>query len=154
LDAVASGLAYGARGTHARKVLVLISDGGDNASATTFDAVVTRAQASNATIYAVVLADPLDPDANPGRMATLARATGGETFRPHTADEISRVLQTVARDIRHTYTLGYTPSRPPDGTFRRVRVIVSPPDGRRVVVRTREGYLATRPIEEVGHAND
>jgi Ca-activated chloride channel family protein len=144
-DAVVSGLAYAERGTHPRKVLVVISDGGDNASTSTFESVVTKAQASNATIYTVVLADPLDPEANPKRMATLARISGGETFRPRGASEISRVLQSIARDIRHTYTLGYTPDQAPDGTFRRVRVIVSPADGRRVNVRTREGYLAARP---------
>lgn len=150
-DAVTSGLAYAAKGTHPRKVLVVISDGGDNASASTFDAVVARAQASHATIYTVVLADPLDPEANPERMATLARVSGGETFTPRNANEISRVLQTIARDIRHTYTLGYTPLKPPDATFRRVRVIVTPPDGRRVVVRTREGYLPARPVGDQTH---
>jgi VWFA-related protein len=150
-DATIAGLAYAERGRHPRKVLVVISDGGDNASATTFDAVVTRAQESNATIYTVVLADPLDPEANPGRMATLARISGGETFTPRSAREISGVLQAIARDIRHTYTLGYTPDKAPDGTFRRVRVIVTPSDGRRLVVRTREGYLAARPTGDETH---
>jgi VWFA-related protein len=150
-DAVTSGLAHAARGTHPRKVLVVISDGGDNASASTFDDVVAGAQASNATIYTVVLADPIDPEANPDRMATLARISGGETFRPRSANDISRVLQTIARDIRHTYTLGYTPLKDPDGTFRRIRVIVTPPDGRRVVVRTRQGYLAARPRGDQTH---
>lgn len=144
-DAVIAGLAYAERGTHPRKVLVVISDGGDNASEATFDTVVARAQASNATIYTVVLADPLDPTSNPGRMARLARVSGGETFRPRSAADISRVLQTIARDIRHTYTLGYTPAAAPDGTFRSVRVLVTPPDRRRAIVRTREGYLAAAP---------
>jgi Ca-activated chloride channel family protein len=150
-DAVTSGLAHAGRGTHPRKVLVVISDGGDNASASTFDAVVTQVQASNATIYTVVLADPLDREAKPERMATLARVSGGETFTPRSAQDISRVLQMIARDIRHTYTLGYTPLKAPDGTFRRMRVIVTPPDGRRVVVRTREGYLAAHPVGDGTH---
>lgn len=150
-DAVIAGLAYAERGTHPRKVLVVISDGGDNASVATFDSVITRTQASNATVYTVVLADPLDPTSNPGRMARLATVSGGETFRPRSAADISRVLQTIARDIRHTYTLGYTPAMAPDGTYRRVRVLVTPPDKRRVVVRTREGYLAGAPTTEAAH---
>jgi Ca-activated chloride channel family protein len=153
-DAVLAGIAYADRGTHPRKVLVVIGDGGDNASTATFDATVKAVQTSNATIYTVVLADPLDPEANPGRMARLARVSGGETFRPRSAEEISRVLQSVARDIRHTYTIGYTPDRAADGTYRRVRVIVTPPDSRRVVVRTREGYVADEPMGEKGDRID
>jgi VWFA-related protein len=150
-DAVISGLAYAARGTHPRKVLVVISDGGDNASEATFDAVIRHAQTSNATIYTVTLDDPLDPGANPARMAELARVSGGEAFRPRSRNEVARVLQQIATDIRHTYTLGYTPARPPDGTFRSVRVIVSPPERQRVIVRTRGGYLAALPGLEGSH---
>jgi Ca-activated chloride channel family protein len=149
-DAIAAGLEYAARGSHARRVLVLISDGGDNASHATFEDIVRRTETSNAVIYSVAVVDPLDTDAKPRLMKQLADATGGESFRPATATQIDAALKQIARDIRQSYTIGYTPSRAPDGTFRRVRVLVSPPNGERVTVRTRSGYLAT-PAASLDH---
>jgi Ca-activated chloride channel family protein len=149
-DAIDAGLAYTARGTHPRKVLVLFSDGGDNASRTSLDNVVARTQASNVVIYTVALLDPTARDANPDLLERLARSTGGRATRPDTQSgrskrAISQALEDVARDIRHSYTLGYVPNRSPDGTFRRLDIRVMAQDRQRVTVRARQGYLATQP---------
>ena len=145
-DAITAGLDYLGRGRHERRVLVIVSDGGDNASRTTFDEVVTKTQASNAVIYTVALVDPVDRDANPGLLRGIAQANGGEAFTPRSADDIGDVLQRIARDIRHTYTLGYvSTNNARDGAFRQIRLIVQSPDRRRLVVRTRSGYLAGLP---------
>jgi Ca-activated chloride channel family protein len=145
-DAIAAGLDYLGRGRHERRVLVIVSDGGDNASQTTFEEVVTKTQASNAVIYTVALVDPVERDTNPGLLRRIAQANGGEAFVPRNADDITEVLQHIARDIRHTYTLGYVSTNSArDGAFRRIRLIVHSPDRRRLVVRTRSGYLAGLP---------
>jgi len=127
----------------------VIADGGDNASARTFDDVIGMARASNAVIYGVALVDPIDQSAQPKRLEELARATGGVSFRPQTATDVAQVLRDVAAEIRHTYTVGYTPTRPPDGAYRAVRVVVADPDKRRLTVRTRSGYTAA-PAPVVG----
>ncbi len=142
-DAVVEGLDYAGRGEHPRKVLVVIGDGGDNESRASFDEMIRKAQSSNVVIYTVALVDPLDREAKPDRLARLASVTGGETFAPKTTAAVAGVLQQVATDIRHTYTLGYAPARPADDTFRRVRVIVSSPRQERLTVRTRGGYMAS-----------
>ena len=145
-DAIAAGLDYVGRGRHERRVLVIVSDGGDNTSQSTFEEVVTKAQASNAVIYTVALADPADNDANPRLLGRIAQANGGEAFRPRSVDDITDVLQHIARDIRHTYTIGYVSTNPVrDGAFRRIRLVVQSPDHRRLFVRTRSGYLASPP---------
>jgi VWFA-related protein len=145
-DAIAAGLEYLGRGRHERRVLIIVSDGGDNASRATFDEIVTRTQTSNAVIYTVALVDPVDRDANPALLGRIAQANGGEAFTPKNADAITEVLQRIARDIRHTYTLGYvSTNNVRDGAFRRIRLIVQPSDRRRLVVRTRSGYLAGVP---------
>ena len=145
-DAIAAGLDYLGRGRHERRVLVIVSDGGDNASHTTFQEVVTKTQASNAVIYTVAIVDPVERDANPGLLRRIAQANGGEAFTPQNADDITDVLQQIARDIRHTYTLGYISTNGArDGAFRQIRLIVQSPDRRRLVVRTRSGYLASLP---------
>jgi VWFA-related protein len=145
-DAITAGLDYLGRGRHERRVLVIVSDGGDNASQTTFEEVVTKTQSSNAVIYTVALVDAVERDTNPRLLRRIAQANGGEAFAPRNADDITEVLQHIARDIRHTYTLGYVSTNSArDGAFRQIRLIVQPPDRRRLVVRTRSGYLAGLP---------
>jgi VWFA-related protein len=142
-DAIASGVDYLARGIRERKVLVLLSDGGDNASRTTKDDAVHKAQTSNAVIYTIALVEHGSRDANPQLLKELALASGGETYRPDDAAEITDVLGTIARDIRHTYTIGYVPTNTArDGAYRSVRVVVTAPPGRPLVVRSRTGYRA------------
>jgi VWFA-related protein len=142
-DAIAGGLDYLARGRRERKVLVLLSDGGDNASQMTKDDAVHKAQASNAVIYTIALVEYGSRDANPQLLKELASASGGDTYRPDDADEITEALGKIARDIRHTYTIGYVPTNTArDGGYRSVRVVVTAPPGRPLVVRSRTGYRA------------
>jgi len=145
-DAISTGLDYIAGSRHHRRALVVVSDGGDNASRVGLDHVVRKVQAANTAMYAVSLVDPLERDANPGLLRRLARETGGIAFRPKDADDVADVLSKIAADIRHAYTIGYASTNDArDGTYRRVRVSVRTPGGRpRVVVRTRDGYVAAR----------
>jgi VWFA-related protein len=144
-DAVAAGLEYAARGTYDRKVLVVISDGGDNASVATHSEVARKAQASAAVIYGVALADGSSRDAEPKRLRQLARQSGGEAFSPKRAVQVEEALRQVARDIRNAYTVAYVPAdvNAREGSFRKISVSVKAPDGRRLIVRTRSGYLGS-----------
>jgi Ca-activated chloride channel family protein len=67
-DAIAAGLKYVAEGRHQTRALVVVSDGGDNASTTSFDEIVKAAQVANTLIYTMAIIDPLDRDAKPGRL--------------------------------------------------------------------------------------
>lgn len=149
-DAISTGLDYLQRGSRERKVLILISDGGDNAShLATREQVIRKAQASNAIIYTVALLDQVHGSGgNPALLQELARASGGEAYRPKEPRKIADALGEIARSIRHTYTVGYTSTNTArDGAFRRVRIVVTAPPGRPLVTRTRAGYLAgTRPV--------
>src|SRR5437870_9127813 len=108
-DALLAGLDRLDQGARARKALVLISDGGDNASAAKLDVVLQRARKSNAAIYTIGLFDADDPDRNPGALKSLARDTGGERFLPRSAGPLMTACQHIARDIRAGYTIGYAP---------------------------------------------
>jgi Ca-activated chloride channel family protein len=142
-DAISTGVDYLSRGSRQRKALVVVSDGGDNASKATREEAVRKAQASSAVIYTLALVDSGSRDANPRLLKELAEASGGESFRPDRPREIVDVLSRIARDIRHAYTVGYTPTNTArDGAFRSVRIVVTAPPGRRLVVRSRAGYLA------------
>jgi Ca-activated chloride channel homolog len=152
-DAVAVGLQRLARGRHTRQVLVVVSDGSDNASSTSEAAMLRDAQASNAMIYSVVLRDTTDRDGNPKLLKKLAAYTGAEAFTPDSIDDVPDAMRHIARDIRATYTLGYSPSNQQrDGVMRQLRVVARHPDGRSLKVRTRAAYQAPGPatVDERG----
>jgi VWFA-related protein len=126
-----------------RQVIVVVSDGGDNASTATFAETLRKAQASNVVIYAVALVDPLVRDRNPKLLRRFADATGGRFFEPPGVARVDAALRDVSLDIRSGYTLAYVPRNPRrDGTLRRIRVDVVAPHGRRLVASTRMGYIA------------
>ena len=92
---------------------------------------------------AAALVDPLVRDGNPKLLRRVADATGGRFFRPSSVQRVDAALRDVSLDIRSSYTLAYVPSNPVrDGRLRRVRLNVVAPDGRRLVARTRMGYVA------------
>lgn len=147
-DAISNGLSYIAKGHHPRRLLVVVGDGGDNASTKTFDEVLKEAQSSNAAIYTVGIIDPLVRDADPGLLKRLANATGGKSFFPRDVEDVDDVLQQIAEDIRHSYTLGYVSTNSArDGKFRKVRVVVNDSDRRSLRVRARDGYRAGAPLQ-------
>ena len=127
-DAIAGGVDYLARGSRERKVLVLLSDGGDNASRTTKEEALHNAQASNAVIYTIGLIEPGARDANPKLLKELSQESGGEAFRPEDAEGISKALG-IARDMRHI-TIGYIHQSRARWRVPRRRVIVTAPPGR------------------------
>jgi len=151
-DAIADGLSYVSTGTRDRRVLVVLSDGGDNASQSTHADALMMTQASNVVVYTVALVDPLAEEANPKRLKQLADASGGAAFSPRDIGDVDKAFQQIARDIRSSYTIGYEPAntrlRP---GLRRIRVDVHAPDGRRLVTRTRTAYLAGQS-GEANHA--
>jgi Ca-activated chloride channel homolog len=140
-DALVAGLDHLALGTRARKALVVVSDGGDNASEATIERVLSRARESNAAIYTIGVFDDNDIDKNPGVLKSLARTTGGERFLPRSPGELLQTCERIAREIRSGYTIGYTPPDN-DGAYHRIRVNVAPSPSQKLNVRTRPGYFA------------
>ena len=146
-DAIAKALEELQAGSRDKKVLIVVSDGGDNASARSLGQVMKLAEQSSAVIYTVGVFDEEDPDRNPGVLKRLAQATGGEAFLPNQLSEVVAICERIARDIRHQYTIGYVPaSLAPDGAYRAIRVLARSKDHDRLSVRTRTGYIAgSRP---------
>ena len=140
-DALMAGIGQLALGSRARKVLVVVSDGGDNASEATLDHVLARARESNAAIYTIGVFDANDLDRNPGVLKSLARATGGERFLPRSPGDLLQACERIAREIRSGYTIGYVPPDR-DGSYHRVRVDVQPSTSQKTKIRTRPGYFA------------
>lgn len=145
-DGLSEALDRVGRGAHARQVLIVVSDGDDNASRMRQDEIIRDARASDAVIYTVGLTDSLTRDGNPRLLGRLARETGGESFQPRTAADVPQAFERIARDIRSTYTLAYAPTAGRGAAIpdrrRAVNVYVSSPSGRPLRVRTRDSYVA------------
>jgi len=84
-------------GARDKKVLLLISDGGDNASGHSLAQLLQLAGQSRVVIYAIGIFDSDDPDRNPGVLRRLAVATGGEAFFPGEHDEVVAICDRIAR---------------------------------------------------------
>ena len=142
-DAMAAALEHLKEGSRDKRVLIVISDGGDNASHHNLARIMTMTRQSDAVIYTIGIFDPQDEDRNPHVLRQLARDTGGETFLPESLQDLASVCERIAHDIRNQYTLTYVPAnRKRDGTFRVVHVKASGQGRGRLTVLTRAGYYA------------
>jgi Ca-activated chloride channel homolog len=149
-DAVIGSLDHLKKGHKDKKVLLVITDGDDDASRKSFEYTVKAAQNSNALVYAVGVFSDYD-QSHDKRMVRrskkilteLSEATGGAAYFPDTLDDVAPVCAQIARDIRNQYTLGYYPTNTAkDGTYRLVHVEVNDRGRGKLVVRTRTGYYA------------
>ena len=143
-DAIEAGLDHLKKATLDKKILIAISDGGDNASHRTLGQVLEDAGRSDAIIYTVGLFDEAEEDRNPGVLRKLARATGGEAFLPQETSQVVPICEQIAEDIRNQYTIGYMPSNQKlDNAQRTIKVTATGRHGEKLLVRTRAGYIAS-----------
>jgi Ca-activated chloride channel family protein len=138
-DAVVAGLEHLELGRRDKKTLVVISDGGDNASAHTRQDMMGMVERSAATIYSIGLFQADDQDRDPGILRQLAKISGGEAYLPPDSSEMAPVLRRIAKDIRTRYTIGYAPSTD-NGPLRHVQVRAAAPGHGNLVIRTRTSY--------------
>jgi Ca-activated chloride channel family protein len=150
-DGIAVALDHLKQAGRDKKVLILISDGGDNASKHSLAQVIGMAKQSTAIIYSIGIFDEQDGDQSPSVLERLAKETGGEAFFPESSKEVVSICEGIARDIRNQYTLTYVPTiASQDGRYRAIRVKASAHGRGHLSVRTREGYSV--PLDSPGAA--
>ena len=149
-DAVYLGIERVTRGSHQKRALLIISDGQDNASRYNFGEVRRLMKESDVVTYAVGIIDAGDAGSSIGMQGQafldeLTSVTGGKSFYPASDIEMDEIFERIALELRHQYSIGYTPTNfSPDGKWRKVKTKVKPPRGLpRLTVRGREGYYAT-----------
>ena len=124
------------------KVLLVITDGRDNASRETLQEAKLRLQQQNGpTLYAIgLLGSGLEAD-DRGILSGLADSTGGAAFFPQSLDELNNISLEIGRDIRSRYAIGYKSTTPnQDHRYRTIQVQAQAPGYRQLTVRTRSGY--------------
>jgi len=144
-DALNMGEEYVRHGKQDRKVLLVITDGNDNASQLT----LSQVEQQEIVVYAIGLTgDAQSTNRMRDDLDRLTERTGGLAYYPTSIDRVGAVALAIARQIRTQYTIAYAPiNQAIDGSYRKIRLTVRAPE--RLVVRTRAGYRATTLISPV-----
>ena len=151
---------------HPKQVLLVVTDGEDNASTATLEQTIRRIQdLDGPVIYCVGLLFGEDTDKRESRHArrvleTLAEQTGGAAYFPKSIRDVDAVAATVAQDIRTQYTIAYHSTKSPTlGGYREIHVEAKAKSFGRLSVRTRSGYYprvaqASKGGEEAGFSSN
>jgi len=130
-----------------KQVLIIITDGEDNASSATLEQAIRRIQdLDGPVIYCVGLLFGEDTDKRESRHArrvleSISEQTGGTAYFPKSLKEVDAIAAEVAADIRTQYTIAYHSTNPPaNGGYRKVHVEAKDKGFGRLDVRTRSGY--------------
>jgi Ca-activated chloride channel family protein len=123
-----------------RKIIIVCSDGEDTASYLTLEEVLSNVIASDVTILAFGTME-LGSSSLRGRyvLEEMARASGGYAFFPTNLNSLKEVMDKLRQSMRSQYSLGYTPAKGSDGTWRKIEVLSKRPG---VKLRYRSGYYA------------
>jgi VWFA-related protein len=146
-DAILGSLDHLKKASKDKKVLLVVTDGEDNASRNSLEKMIREVQKTDTVIYTIgLLGQENKKEAKRARKALeqIAAASGGLAYFPENVDDVHSICEQVAHDIRNQYILAYySTNTRRDGTFRAVAVDVIPPRGRgKLVARTRNGYYA------------
>ncbi|MEO6911294.1 MAG: VWA domain-containing protein [Edaphobacter sp.] len=148
-DAVMASAEYLARfGKNSKQVLVLVTDGEDNASRTSMQTMIHRVQRLDGpVIYCVGLLFGENVDKAVAQRAKalleeIAKETGGAAFFPRSLKDVGPVASIVAEDVRTQYAISYSSTNPPsNGGYRFVKVDVVDRHKKKLIARTRKGYI-------------
>ncbi|MCX6594543.1 MAG: VWA domain-containing protein [Acidobacteria bacterium] len=133
------------KGKREKKVIMLITDGNDNASLTKLEQLLRKVSSEEIVIHCIGLLE--EEERTAARKAkraveSMSTATGGLFFFPKDLAEVERISLEVAQDIRNQYVLAYSPTNQTlDGSFRTIKVTANGPN--KPTVRTRTGYYAS-----------
>lgn len=143
-DALAAFAPQFAKRHNTRAALVVISDGADTASDRTLQQAREVIRRTDAFVYAIAVDAPsarASTRVNAEALREITGPTGGYTEVVRDRADLGPATERIANELNHQYTLAYTPSRPPDGTWRSIRVRVK---NHEYLARSRRGYYAER----------
>jgi len=131
-------------GTLEKKVLLVVTDGEDNASRESLEQAIRRLQEENGpTVYTIGLLGEEHSKRARRALREMAEETGGEAYFPKDLSEVKAITSQIAHDIRNQYTIGYKPDTPQSaGGYRAVKVDAQAKGYKKLQVRTRSGYYA------------
>jgi Ca-activated chloride channel homolog len=143
-DAIIEALNHLDRGSYQKHVLVVLSDGGDNASRHTEQDMLDRVAMSSAIVYTVVDPDVFSPgEGDRNVLKRLAKLSGGVAYFPKNSRDVVKNFEEIAANIRRGYSIGYVPpaAQHVHNETHRVKVLVRAPGRKDLSVRVRREYM-------------
>jgi Ca-activated chloride channel family protein len=150
-DAAYLGIEKVKQGRHSRNAMLLISDGQDNSSRYTYGELRKRLREAGVQIYCIGIVEmggaaggTLDMQGQ-AILEEIAQTTGGKAFFPKSGAELEEITTRIALELRHQYSIGYSPTNVNhDGQWRKVKVSVKPPKGwSNLKAQHKEGYYSS-----------
>jgi VWFA-related protein len=139
-----------------RKVMVLITDGGDQGSKLTALKAIEAAQKTDSVIYSVYYVDPgfyyrggfsLGGGGDKGVLRKMSDETGGHVYEVDRRHTLNNVFDELQQEMRSQYAIGYTPTNPTkDGSYRKLEIKLKDKD---LKLQARKGYYAIKPGSEI-----
>jgi Ca-activated chloride channel family protein len=132
-----------------RKVMVLITDGGDTVSKESYSTALRAAQIAEAIVYPIIVV-PIEASA--GRdlggehaLIQIAHDTGGKYYYASGLSQLDEAFRRISEELRTQYLLAYYPSRRlADSDFRKIDVLITAPDADDLHSRHRMGYYTSK----------
>jgi Ca-activated chloride channel homolog len=149
-DAAYLGIEKVKQGRHNKRAVLLISDGQDNSSRYTYGELRKQLKEAGVQIYSIGIVEmgggsggTLDLQGQ-AILEEISQVTGGKAFFPRSAAELEDATTRIALELRHQYSIGYTPTNVKrDGQWHKIKVQVKPPRGLPSLrVQHKEGYYA------------
>jgi len=131
-DAVLLGArALSRQGADRRRVIILVTDGGETTSHADFESARREAVRTNTLLYTVVIRTMKSESgrntAGEHALETITDTTGGAVFYPDSSTQLDSIFDRINKELRTQYRLGYYPNpRGPADTYRRIEVTVTP----------------------------
>jgi Ca-activated chloride channel family protein len=148
LDAIYLGISKMRQSKHARKALLIISDGGDNRSRYSEREIRSLMRESDTLVYAIGIYDryfsTLEEQIGPALLSKISKETGGRMFTVDSLNDLSDAASKIGVELRNQYVVGYRPMTPrSDGKWHKIKVRLSLPKGLpHCEVHAKQGYYA------------
>jgi VWFA-related protein len=123
-----------------RKVIVVFSNGPDNASLVPPEDVAELAQSTGTVIYMISTQVAHDEPVSTAVFERMSKATGGKAYFAKSWRDEARAFASIRDDLAHLYTLTYYPAANPNRGWRRITVKLAGKDLQKYHLRTRDGY--------------
>jgi Ca-activated chloride channel family protein len=121
-----------------KKVIVVFTDGADNASMVSSDLAIERAKERGIPIYTIAQGEALSHPELVAELNHISRSTGGTPFLIRSMSDMAEVFAKISQDLKHGYLVVFRPSPGENRVWRKIEVVLSGSKG--LQVRAREGY--------------
>jgi VWFA-related protein len=139
-----------------RKVMVLITDGGDQGSKVDWKTATEAAQKTDSVIYSVYYVDPgfyyrggfsMGGGGDKNVLKKMSDETGGHVYEVDRKHTLNNVFDELQQEMRSQYAIGYSPTNPTkDGSYRKLEIKLKDKD---LKIQARKGYYAIKPGSEI-----